>query len=570
MAEEGLALGRLLFPQARQIKSLEQYEALYPPRLLPPGAMVTRYAPSPTGFMHIGGIFVSLINKILALQTGGVFFLRIEDTDTKRSIPGALDTIINAFAAYGLTSHEGLYRAEDGTLQERGAYGPYTQTERAAVYRDHAIALIQRGLAYPCFTSAEEIDELRARQIAEGVKPGMYGRWAPWRDAPLEKVKNKVREGAAFTIRLRAPDDASGLIKLKDGVRGVISMPANDLDTVLLKSDGIPTYHFAHAVDDHLMRTTHVIRGDEWITSTPLHFQLFQALGFPPVEYVHVPPIQKIEHTEELDEKTGVRRTVESRRKLSKRKDPEANIEFYDELGIPPSATIDYLLNIANSTFEEWREKNPHASYTKFPLKLNKMSPSGALSDVAKLRSISKDVIARMSAEEIYPPGVAWARKYDPELAVLMIRYEERTKLALGIERDTPRGNKRIVTWQDLRPQLAYFYDELYERIDTFDFPEQIPPDERRQLLLKLAKLCDSTESNVPWFEKVRTISIECGYAPDLKQYKASPQSYKGHVGDVSMLIRVALSGVRQTPDLLEIVRILGPQRYRERLSRFC
>jgi len=531
--------------------------------------MVTRYAPSPTGFMHIGGIFVSLINKRLSAQTSGVFFLRIEDTDTKRSIPGALDTIVNAFAAYDLTPDEGLYRAEDGTIQERGAYGPYIQTERAAIYRDCAIALIQRGLAYPCFATTEEIDAIRQHQAAEGVKPGMHGRWAPWRDAPLEKVKEKLDRGEMFALRLRAPDNPSGSIEWKDGVKGVISMPVNDLDTVLLKSDGIPTYHFAHAVDDHLMRTTHVIRGDEWISSMPLHIQLFQTLGFPLVEYAHVPPIQKIEHKEEVDDKTGALRPVESRRKLSKRKDPEANIEFYDELGIPPSATIDYLLNIANSAFEGWRAKNPEAPYTEFPLKLNKLSPSGALSDVVKLRSISKEVIGRMSAEAIYPQGLAWARKYDPELALLMDRYEERTKRALGIERDSPRGNKRIVTWQDLRPQLAYFYDELYMRIDTFHFPEQIPPEERRQLLLKLAEVYDPNDSKEEWFEKLRTISTVSGYAADLKQYKASPQSYKGHVGDVSMLIRVAVCGTRQTPDLLEILHILGPQRYRERLSRF-
>lgn len=568
-AQDGEALVRLLFPDARDVKTPEQYEALYPPRDLPRGAMVTRYAPSPTGFMHIGGIFVSLINTRLAAQSGGVFFLRIEDTDTKRSIAGALDTIVDAMDRYGVSPQEGVFRGEGGAYVERGAYGPYVQTQRAAIYRDYAISLLLRGLAYPCFSTAEEIDAMREKQLAATVKPGVHGRWARWRDAPIADVEAQLRSGAPFVIRLRAPDDTSGRIEWKDGVKGAISMPVNDLDVVLLKSDGIPTYHFAHAVDDHLMRTTHVIRGDEWISSMPLHLQLFRTLGFRLVEYAHVPPIQKIERTEEVDE-SGARRTVDSRRKLSKRKDPEANIEFYQELGVPVAATIDYLLNIANSAFEDWRAKNTSAPYSAFPLKLNKLAAGGALSDVVKLRSISKDVIGRMSAEEIYPLGLEWAKKYDADLASLMERHADYTKRALGVERDSPKGNKRIVTWQDLRPQLAYFYDEVYDRMEAFEFAEEMPLDERRALMQKLAEAYDPADSKDVWLEKIRAIAVASGYAAEVKQHKASPGMYKGHFGDVAMLVRVAVCGTKQSPELYEVLKILGPERVRARLARFC
>jgi glutamyl-tRNA synthetase len=572
LAPEGDALAQLLYPEARDAKPPEAYEAAYPLRDLPRGAMVTRYAPSPTGFMHIGGIFVSLINKLLALQTGGVFFLRIEDTDAKRTIPGALETIVDTLERYDLAPQEGLVRGPHGGFEQRGAYGPYVQTERAAIYRDFAISLIRRGLAYPCFLTVEEMSAMREQQLAANIKPGVHGSWARWRDAPLAKVEQQLKAGASFVIRLRAPalpeDPRAQTIEWKDGIRGTISMPANDLDAVLLKSDGIPTYHFAHAVDDHLMRTTHVIRGDEWISSMPLHLALFRTLGFRPVEYAHVPPIQKIDRNEQLDEKTGETRTVDSRRKLSKRKDAEANIEYYHELGVPETATIYYLLNIANSAFEGWWKKNPSAPYTTFPLKLNKFAAGGALSDVVKLKSISKDIVARMSADEIYPMGLAWARKHDPELAELMQRYPDYTRRALSIERNTPKGNKRVVTWEDLRPQLGYFYDELFERAPPPDFPAEPQAEERTQLLRQLASIYDASDVKEVWLEKLRGVALAAGFAADAKQLEASPGAFKGHAGDVVMLVRLAVCGTRQSPDLYEVLQILGAERVRARLSR--
>lgn len=564
------ALVLLLFGDAAgEAKRPEDYEAIYPPRALPEGAMVTRVAPSPTGFMHIGGIFVSLINKRLAEQSGGVFFLRIEDTDVKRAVPGALDTIVDSLSRYGLTPHEGVVRAPSGEFVQKGAYGPYVQTERVGIYRDFAISLLQRGLAYPCFCTVEELDAVREEQTAIKAKPGYHGRWAKWRDAPLARVEEALGRGTPFVIRLRAPDDVTGRVEWKDGVKGVISMPVNDVDHVLLKSDGIPTYHFAHVVDDHLMRTTHVIRGDEWISSVPFHLQLFRALGWKPAHYAHVPPIQKLERGEEKDADTGEAKAVESRRKLSKRHDPEANIDYYREIGVPEIATLEYLLNIANSAFEDWRKANPAKPYTDFQLKLNKLAPGGALSDMVKLKNISQALVARMSGAEVYEHGLAWARTHDSELAALMERDPEYTRRALGIERDSSKGNKRIVTWQDVGAQLSFFFDELYARIEGFDFPETIPEEERRALLKQLGEAYDPADSKDAWFEKIRGVAVAAGYAGEVKQYKASPEVYKGHVGDVSMLLRVAICGTRNSPDLREVMAIMGPERVRARIARF-
>lgn len=559
----------LLYPDAKDVRTPAEYEALYPPRDLPHKAMVTRYAPSPTGFMHIGGIFVSLINQRLAAQTGGVFYLRIEDTDTRRTIAGALDTIIDSYARFGITPQEGLFRNPDGTFAERGAYGPYVQTARAAIYRDYAIDLLRQGKVYPCFLTADAIEAMRKEQMAKNIKPGVHGRWSPFRDAPSERVAEELAKGTPFVIRLRAPDDTSGRVTWKDGVKEDMSMPVNDVDMVLIKSDGIPTYHFAHAIDDFLMRTTHVIRGDEWMSSVPLHLQLFEMLGKRPPHYAHVPPIQKLDSSEQVDEATGETRKVDSRRKLSKRSDPEANVDYYREVGVPEQATIEYLLNIANSAFEEWRTKNPTLPFTDFPLKLGKLAPGGALSDLLKLRSISKDLIGRMSGEEVYAQGLPWAKAYDAELAALMERDPEYTKRALGIERATKKGNKRVVTWQDLRPQLAYFFDELFH-VTEGELPEAVSAEDLRYFAARLAELYDPALDRDAWFAVMKRVATEKGYAAEVKDHKANPEKYKGHVGDVAMIVRVALCGTRQSPDLHEVMNVLGPQRVRARLLKLA
>jgi len=567
--ERGEALVRVLYPSACDVRSPAAYDEIFPPRKLPAGAVVSRYAPSPTGFMHLGGIFVSLINVCLSKQTGGTFILRIEDTDTLRSVPGAVDTIVSALDRFGLAPEEGVLRGANGEITQRGAYGAYVQTERAVIYRDYAISLLLRGLAYPCFLTAEEIDEIRTRQTSLGVTSGIYGHWSKWRDAALSDVETRLRRGDGFVIRLRAPNGTEERVEWDDCVKGMMSMPSNDTDVVLLKSNGIPTYHFAHAIDDHLMRVTHVIRGDEWVSSMPLHVQLFQTLGFPLVRYAHVPPIQKIETKEERDESTGRLRTTESRRKLSKRKDPEADVEFYHELGIPVEAILEYLLNIANSAFEDWRKANPDLPYLEFPFRLEKLSGSGALSDMTKLRSISREMISRMTAEAVYASGLAWARTFDPGLADLMTRSPEYTQRALGIERGTIKVAKRIVVWRDLREQLAYFYDELYSQMETFDFDPAMSVDDRKAILSQVAASYEEADSRDVWFEKIRAIGQKLGFAAEVKQFKAAPTSFKGHVGDVVTPLRVAVCGSRQSADLYEVLRILGAERVRSRIARF-
>jgi glutamyl-tRNA synthetase len=563
--ERGQALARLLFDE-KLVRSPEELERLYPPRDKAPSAAVTRYAPSPTGYMHIGGVYVSLINERIARQSGGVFFLRIEDTDTLREKEGALDAIVDSYRDYGLTVDEGIFRGEDGTMQEKGAYGPYVQTKRAAIYRDYAFSLVSRGLAYPCFLKPEELAEQRTLQLAREVKPGVYGEWAKWANAPIADIQQRLAAGEAYVIRLKTSVLPPRPANWKDVVKGAMSLPPNELDSVLLKADGIPVYHFAHAVDDHLMRTTHVIRGDEWISSVPLHLALFDVLGFQRPVYAHVPPIQKLEDVTAVDEQTGETTTSRSRRKLSKRKDPEANVTFYDELGVPAGATLEYLLNIANSSFEPWRVKNPKEPYQAFPLKLNGLAAGGALSDIVKLRSVSKDVIGRLSGAEVYALGLPWAKAHDAELGALMEKYPERTVAALGIERDTPKGNKRIVTWPDLRAQLWYFYDELFDVAPT-QADDLVPTPEQEQVLGELAASWSLSDSKDAWLEKVREISAAAGYAKNNAEFKQSPEKFKGHFGDLVMLMRVKLCKTKESPDLHGVLHVMGEDRVRRRLK---
>jgi glutamyl-tRNA synthetase len=561
--ERGLELARLLYGSG--VLPPEEYERLYPAREKAPSALVTRYAPSPTGYMHIGGVYVSLINERIARQSGGVFYLRIEDTDTLREKEGALDAIIDSYSDYGLTVDEGVYRAEDGTIQQKGAYGPYVQTKRVEIYRAYAFSLVSRGLAYPCFLTPDELAEQRAKQLAMEVKPGVYGDWAKWANAPTADVEKKLAAGESYVVRLKNAALAPKPANWKDVVKGSMSLPPNELDSVLIKADGIPVYHFAHAVDDHLMRTTHVVRGDEWISSVPLHLALFDALGFQRPVYAHVPPIQKLEDVTSVDEATGESTTSRSRRKLSKRKDPEANVTFYDELGVPTGATLEYLLNIANSSFEPWRVKNPKEPYQSFPVKLNGLAAGGALSDIVKLRSVSKDVIGRMSGPEVFALGLAWAKAHDAELAALMEKYAERTVLALSIERDTPKGNKRIVTWPDLRAQLWYYYDELFDGAPP---PEDASiTAEQEPLLAAIGEAWSPADGKDAWLDKVREIGAAAGYAKNNAELKANPDKYKGHFGDLVMLLRIRTCKTRESPDLHAVLTVMGDARVRARLA---
>jgi glutamyl-tRNA synthetase len=565
----GERLVELAFASIGEILPIHYYEQRYPPRNLPADAMVTRFAPSPTGYMHIGGIYASLINKKVAEQSGGVFFLRIEDTDTKRFLEGAIGTIISGLNRFGLSPDEGVVGIENGSIVQAGDYGPYIQTERVEMYRAFAADLMRRGLAYPCFCTEEELNNLRNVQKEQKVaRSGYYGKWARCRHLPFETTVEQLLKGTPFVIRLRAPGDHNQRIIWNDSIRGSISMPENDLDIVLLKVDGIPTYHLAHAVDDHLMRTTHVIRADEWLSSVPLHLQLFQLFSWTPPAFAHIPPIEKLEIIKELDD-SGKEIVRESRRKLSKRKDPEANMDFYAEMGFPDEATIEYLSNLFDSSFESWRAANPTAPYNSYRFNLSTLASHGALSDIVKIASISKDVIARLDIDSVYEKGLSWAKEFDPELASLMAKHPDYTRRALDIERTGEAAGKRIRTWQDLRSQLAFMYDELFTHQDHFEFPENMTQEDVKTVVKRFIEVYDENDDKTAWFDRIKGLAREIGFADNVKEFKKAKGAIRGHVGDVAMVLRVALCGSRQSPDLWEVMRVMGRERIESRLSIF-
>ena len=444
-------LADLIFPDAKEIS---YYEEKYPERNLPEGAIVTRYAPSPTGAMHMGGLYQCVIAKKMANQTGGVFFLRIEDTDQKREVENGVTGILQALQDFDLQPDEGMISEDEG----KGNYAPYKQSQRKEIYQAYAKYLIEQGKAYPCFCSQEELDGIRAKQEAAKIRPGYYGVWAKCRTITVEDAMKKIEAGEEYVIRFKSPGREDRKIKHHDVIKGNVDFPENDLDIVIIKSDGLPTYHFAHAVDDHLMRTTHVIRGDEWLSSIPLHLQLFHELGFKVPKYAHIAPIMKNDNG--------------NKRKLSKRKDPESATSYYAEEGIPADSVKEYLLNIANSNFENWRRANKDASMNEFELQLNKMSVSGALFDMVKLLDISKTVISKMTAEEVYEKSMEWAKKYDQEL-VEILKDKDYALQVFGIERGNAKPRKDIAKWSDVKENISYMYDELFEK-DASEYPFQV------------------------------------------------------------------------------------------------
>lgn len=537
-------LAGLLLPEID--KTPGYYEALYPKRQQKEGTKVTRIAPSPTGYLHFGVLFAALVNRRVA-GDDGVFYLRIEDTDKKREVENGAADIINGLLRFGIPIQEGF--VAPGV--EQGAYGPYQQSRRAEIYRCYAKELIRRGLAYPCFCTEAELAGLRAEQERQKADFGYYGKWARHRDMPYEEIEANLRAGKPFVVRLRSPGNPEKRIVFEDGIKGKIEMPENIEDVVILKSDGIPTYHFAHAVDDHLMRTTHVIRGDEWISSVPKHLQLFQALGFRAPKYAHISPIMK--------EEGG------SRRKLSKRKDPEAAMRFYAEQGYPAESVTEYLLTIANSDFEDWRKINPTLPNTKFPFHLKKMSPSGALFDLIKLNDVSKNVISRMSTTEVLSLLLDWAREFDPDFYRLLNGDRGYAAGVFGIDRDVPKPRKDIAKWDEAKQYAAYFYDELFQ--PSYDLPENLDPRDAAAALRAYLPLYDPVDDREDWFAKIKEICPDLGFASETKEYKKNPEQYKGHAGDVSTMIRIAVTGRRNTPDLCSVMRLLGKERCAARIE---
>ncbi len=541
-------LAELLFPHIT--KTTEDFEALYPARDLKEGARVTRFAPSPTGYLHIGGLFGALVDVLTAKATGGVSYLRIEDTDKKREIDDGVSAIINGFNAFGIDFDEGV----TGFNQEKGAYGPYTQSQRAEIYQTVAKDLVKKGLAYPCFCTAEELSSIREQQEkGDALIWGYFGKWAKCRDLSFEEIEANINAGKPYVLRFRSDGQEDKRIFFDDIIRGKIEMPENIIDEVLLKSDGIPTYHFAHACDDHFMRTTHVIRGEEWISSVPKHIALFKACGFRVPKYAHTPQVMKI------DEEDG------TKRKLSKRKDPEAAVSYFVEQGFPKESLIEYLLTLLNSNFEDWRKANPTADAFSFPFNLKKMSPSGCLFDLVKLTDVSKNVISVKKAEDIYNELLVWSKEYDADLYSALTADKDFAVNMLNIDREVPKPRKDIAKWSEVKDYYSYFFEDFYT--PEYSFPENISKEDVAAILEAYKAVVDAVDDKDTWFSKIKDLCEPLGFTPNVKEYKKNPDAYKGHVGDVSTVVRIALTSRRNTPDLHAIIALLGNDKVKARLD---
>lgn len=538
-------LADLLFPNVD--KNVDYYENLYPNRDLKEGARVTRFAPSPTGFLHLGNLFTCSVAYKTAKTTDGIFYVRVEDTDQKRKVEGAVEVMLEGLKSYGITADEGVMI--DGT--QRGDYGPYIQSQRKEIYQTYAKYLVEQGLAYPCFCSTEELEALRAQQENDDIK-GYYGKYAKCRDLTFDEIKANIDAGKSWTLRLRSPGDANKKCFFDDMIKGKIEMPENMIDVVLLKTDGIPTYHFAHVIDDHLMHTTHVIRGDEWIASVPLHLQLFRILGFKPVKYAHVAPLMK--------EENG------NKRKLSKRKDPELAVTYYKQEGFPAASVNEYMMTIMNSNFEDWRRANKDADINTFPFNLKKMSVSGALFDLVKLTDVSKNVICQMSADEVFELSYEWAKAFDPQLAKLYEQDKAYATAVLNIDRGNKKPRKDIAKWSDIPDYISYMYDEIFE--ENYELTGNATEELAVNILNLYKDIVDVNDDKDTWFNKIKEICPDVGCTPNVKEYKQNPDAFQGHVGDVSTVIRVALTGRTNTPDLFAITALLGADRVQKRIEK--
>ncbi len=542
--QERNELAEILYPNARL--TTDDVEKMFPKRDLPDGAKVTRMAPSPTGFVHFGNLFPALTSERLAHQSGGTMILRIEDTDAKRAVEGAVEIIINSLSHYNIVFDEGATLGEDV-----GGYGPYYQSRRAEIYQAFAKKLIREGKAYPCFCTEEDLEQLRAQQEASKENFGYYGKFAKHRDMSLDDIKAELEKGTPFALRFRSEGNLKNKIPFDDIIKGHIEVTENDIDHVLLKSDGIPTYHFAHAIDDHFMGTTHVIRGDEWLSTLPLHLQLFDALGFEKLKYMHISPLMKMDG--------------DSKRKLSKRKDPEAALTFYQSEGYPVEAVLDYVMMLLNSNYEEWRIQNPYLPYTDFEFKAENMSVSGSLFDIVKLNDVSKNIISTMTADKVYEYVLEWAKQYDADFAKLLESDADYAKRIFNIGRGGEKPRKDIAMWSQAKDYMGFFYDSLY-RI-TSPFPENISKEDTVNILQSYKDIYVHGETQEEWFAKITKLATDNGFAAKPKEYKKNPELYKGHVGDVSMILRIAVSGRQNSPDMYEIMEILGKDRVTQRID---
>ena len=532
-----LALANLLFPDVTMTP--QELEEKYPPRNLPEGAVITRMAPSPTGFVHLGNLVQGLTSERMAHQSGGVLFLRVEDTDAKREVPGAVEVLIDTLKHYGIHFDEGATHEGDN-----GIYGPYRQRQRADIYHVYAKKLVAEGQAYPCFCTEEELAAMREKQEAAKENTGYYGKYAVWRDRPMEDIQAQLDAGNPWVLRFRSTGSIENQFKFDDLVKGKRTITENDIDHVLLKSDGIPTYHFAHAVDDHLMRTTHVVRGDEWLPTLPFHIQLFKALGFKLPKYVHIGPLMKMDGT--------------SKRKLSKRKDPELALTYYKAEGFPVDAVYEYIMTLLNSNYEDWRRANPDAPATDFKFSPKKLNPAGNLFDYAKLTDISKNVISKMSAQQVYELLTQWAKEFDPDFGAKLEADPAYATAILAIGRGGKKPRKDIAVWKEAKPYMGFFYDEYLEK-PVFD--EKFSKETVVTTLNKFLETFDISDDATGWFDKVKAITEEMGFTTDMKAYKADPTAFPGTVADISTIIRQAVTGKTNSPDLFTVMQILGYDR---------
>ena len=536
-------LANLLFPQVTDTP--ESLEEKYPLREVPEGAVITRMAPSPTGFVHLGNLVQGLTSERMAHQSGGVLFLRVEDTDAKREVPGAVEVLIDTLKHYGIAFDEGA--TKDG---DAGIYGPYRQRQRAAIYHVYAKKLVEEGMAYPCFCTEDELAAMREKQEAAKQTTGYYGQYAIWRDRSLEDIQAQLSAGNPWVLRFRSTGNIANQFKFNDLVKGDLTITENDVDHVLLKSDGIPTYHFAHAVDDHLMRTTHVVRGDEWLPTLPFHIQLFKALGFKLPKYVHIGPLMKMDGT--------------SKRKLSKRKDPELALTFYKAEGFPVEAVYEYIMTILNSNFEDWRRANPDAPAEEFKFSPKKLNPAGSLFDYAKLTDVSKNVISKMNAETVCQLLTEWAQEFDPEFGAKLAADPAFATAILAIGRGGKKPRKDLAVWTDAKEYMGFFYDEYLQK-PVFD--EKFSKETIRTALEKFMAVYDYADDASQWFDKVKAITEEMGFTTDMKAYKADPAAFPGTVADISTFIRQAVTGKTNAPDLHSVMQVLGAERSLARIQ---
>ncbi len=551
-------LAELIFPDIKE--TVEDLEKRYPKRNLPEGAMVTRFAPSPTGFLHTGSLFTSLVSSRFAKQSGGVFYIRLEDTDTKREIEGSGASLVTQLKKFGVILDEGYV----SDSEEIGSYGPYKQSNRADIYKVCIKHLIKIGRAYPCFATQEELAELRRVQEANKEIPGYYGKYAKYRNLPIDEAIAKIKNGDSYIIRFKSMGDHNNKIAVHDEIKGDLELTENDQDIVILKGDGLPTYHFAHLVDDHFMRTTHVTRGEEWLSSLPIHLELFDTMGFERPKYAHLPVIMKVENG--------------NRRKLSKRKDPEAATAFFLEQGYPKYGFIEYLLTLANSNYEAWREQNLDKDYFDFKLSFDKMGVDGALFDIEKVESISKERMAYRKAADLCEEVLAWANEYNKDFEKLILNDKKFFTEILNIEREKDKPRKDYAKYSDIYPIISFFFDSVYNDLDmsNLDYTVMVNKNEVKEVPHDIIKAflndymasynVDVTEEE--WFENLKALALKYNFTSDRKAYKANPNDFNGQAGDCAGFIRLALAARKNTPNIYFVQRILGKNKVFERINR--